>query len=526
MVWRLYDLCGLRQPERLALLQPSDCYTCSRFGMVSDCVYLLKDLLPAGVLGLYFKSDSVTSTKGPPATESDDWNTLTPFLEAHQLHLIDSSLSIFRDLDSLVRLRLLRATWGTVICDVIRLHIRIYLIPTDHPAAHGSLFSRAREKLEQKKMVDGRTTLFSLLTHVDCSPTAWVNFTAPQDGFEPFLRRQHVSCEYLGGTIFSDIMRQDLRTLSEIYGDLPSPINNPSTFLSGTDERTQKAFRHALNWDSPPGMRPLYAYQRRTVARMLQQELDPGIAPDPLYLPINGVPINGSRKTFYLQPSTMVVLSECPMRSQVKGGILCEEMGTGKTCIILALIMATKHQVSSPEEPLVDEPERHVLTPLALRHFPTPKFERARQAARLNTRPSVMPSLVEMLAHVIRTSPELLNPPGFNDSLKERVPDHIWDLLVENHPFYHVFERVPVHASPRRRNLNKGPRKVYLTSATLVIVPRAILEQWNAEINKHCEAGSIRHIYLDIGPKARPMPSAQDLASMYDVSSRDSFGCV
>ena len=285
----------------------------------------------------------------------------------------------------------------------------------------------------------------------------------------------------------------------------------------------QKALRRALYWESPPGMRPLYAYQRRTVARMMQQELNPGIAPDPLYVTIHGIQLEGSSKskTFYLQPSTMEILSECPMRSQAKGGILCEEMGTGKTCIVLGLIMGTKHQLSSPEEPLWDEPERPILTPVAFRHFSTRQFESARQVAHVKDRPSGFPSLVEILTHFIRTSPGL--PPGVNESLQERLPDHLWESLMENQPFYHVFERMPATMSPRRKPLNRGPRKVYLTSATLVIVPRAILEQWNAEIHKHCEDGSIRHISLDIGPKSRPLPSAQTLASMYDVSSNHSF---
>jgi SNF2-related domain len=264
-------------------------------------------------------------------------------------------------------------------------------------------------------------------------------------------------------------------------------------------------------------MRPLYAYQRRTVARMLQQELDPGVAPDPLYIPIHGVQLEGCNRVFYLQPSTMEILSECPLRAQAKGGILCEEMGTGKTCIVLALIMATKHQLSSPEEPLWDEPDRPILTPLALRHFLTRQFENARQVVRINDRPSNIPSLVEMLTHFIRASPDLIKPSGFDNSLKDCLPDHLWESIAENHPFYHVFERLPASLSSRRRYLDRGPRKVYLTSATLIIVPRAILEQWNSEINKHCEAGSIRHISLDIGPKARPMPSAPILASMYDV---------
>ena len=481
--------------------------------MVAEDVFTLKNLLPAGVVQLYFEPDSSTL---PPVTESDDWNTFSLFLVNHKLHLIASSQLRLLDLDFLVHNRFLRASWRLTIYDgVIRVHICVYLIPYDLPGAHGTLLAHNRDR--QKLMFHARKTLTSLLSNTNRSATAWVCSPVSGDELKPFLSRQPVSCFSFERRFSNVAVRQDIRSLSEIYGELPSPTIDPTTFLSGTDPRTQKALRRALYWESPPGMRLLYPYQRRTVARMLKQELDPGVAPDPLYIPIRGV--EGSDVVFYLQPSTMEVLRECPMRSQAKGGILCEEMGTGKTCIVLGLIMATKYQLSSPEEPMWDEAERPILTPLAFRHFPTPQFQRAREVARVKDRPTTFPSLVEILTHFIRASPELIDPPGFNDSLKEQLPDHLWETLMENHPFYHDFERMPANASPRRQGIARGPRKVYLTSATLVIVPRAILEQWNVEINKHCEGGSIRHLSLDIGAKYRPMPSAQELASMYDVSS-------
>jgi hypothetical protein len=260
-------------------------------------------------------------------------------------------------------------------------------------------------------------------------------------------------------------------------------------------------------------MRPLYAYQRRTVARMLQQELDPGVAPDPLYIPIHGV---HDVKTFYLQPSNMEILRELPMRSQARGGILCEEMGTGKTCIVLGLIMATKHQISSPDDPPWNAPERPVLTPLAFRHFPLSQFEHSRSDAHVKSRRAPLPSLVEMLTHFIRASPECIGPPGYDVYLQERCP-HLWEPLARNHPFYHVYEHIPETASPRRKGLNRGPRRVYLTSATLAVVPRAILEQWNAEINKHCDGGSLRVLFLDSGDRASTIPPPYELASNYDV---------
>lgn len=67
----------------------------------------------------------------------------------------------------------------------------------------------------------------------------------------------------------------------------------------------------------------LFHYQRRTVAAMLQKELDLVDIPDPLFVPIVGV----DSTTFYLQPATMEVLAERPLVSPTRGGILCEELG-------------------------------------------------------------------------------------------------------------------------------------------------------------------------------------------------------
>ena len=271
----------------------------------------------------------------------------------------------------------------------------------------------------QKLMLHAWKTLTSLLSDTNRSTMAWLCSPVSQDELEPFLSQQPVSC-FPFERCFSNIaVHQDIHLLSEIYGELPSPTINPTTFLSGTDPRMQKALHHALYWESPPGMRLLYPYQQRTVTWMLKQELDPGVTPDLLYIPIHGV--EGSDVVFYLQPSTMEVLRECPMRSQVKGGILCKEMGMGKTCIILGLIMATKYQLLSPEEPMWDKAERPILTPLAFQHFPTPQFQCAREVAHVKDRPTTFPSLVEILIHFIRASPELIDAPGFNDLRSKRA---------------------------------------------------------------------------------------------------------
>lgn len=111
--------------------------------------------------------------------------------------------------------------------------------------------------------------------------------------------------------------------MAEIYGDLPSPQITTSSIPSECGNIVGRLlnFRDDLGG---LGMRStLYKYQRRSVASMLQKELDPRDVPDPLFIPLVGV--NGEE--FYFQPGTMEILRERPMVAPNRGGILCEELG-------------------------------------------------------------------------------------------------------------------------------------------------------------------------------------------------------
>jgi hypothetical protein len=72
------------------------------------------------------------------------------------------------------------------------------------------------------------------------------------------------------------------------------------------------------------GMRSsMYKYQRRSVAAMIQKELDVTDIPDPLFISLASM----FREEFYLQPGTMEILRERPTVAACRGGILCEELG-------------------------------------------------------------------------------------------------------------------------------------------------------------------------------------------------------
>lgn len=109
--------------------------------------------------------------------------------------------------------------------------------------------------------------------------------------------------------------------MAEIYGDLPSPKVDLLTAKNHQDSEIASGILEGL---SVPGLRSEpYNYQRTTVATLLDREINPGNAPDPHYVPLKGV----DGKVLYLQPAKMEILRERARIAQVRGGVLCEELG-------------------------------------------------------------------------------------------------------------------------------------------------------------------------------------------------------
>jgi SNF2-related domain len=188
--------------------------------------------------------------------------------------------------------------------------------------------------------------------------------------------------------------------------------------------------------------------------------------------------------------------------------------------MVLALVLVTIDQLSQPEESIHDS--RPVMTPLAFRHFPYPQFEAARKSLS-SPRPiparddHCFPRLLEVMLHYIRTSPEALHLRQNMEWLEDRGLQPLIDL---NAPFYLQGEEPMMLPRPQRNRTNLGFRKMFLTSATLIVVPPNLLAQWNSEILKHClgpEESDDALRYLVVNPKDE-LPAARLLATNYDVS--------
>lgn len=356
------------------------------------------------------------------------------------------------------------------------LYIRIYLVPTDLPIVRASLRHRSEAVLKE-----GHRHLQSLLPSIVQDQRSW-----NADELPPISQPQ---------TYFlpRDI---DNRTMAEIYSDLPSLVS--SRFDVGQEIR---------------GLRSdLYEYQRQSVAVMIEKELSKQPVQDPLYIPISS--IDGER--FYFQPPTLTVSRECPTVARCKGGILCEELGTGKTVMILGLILATVDQLSQPEESLLDY--RPVMSPLAYRTFPADEYQNARKRAgvhkSLASDATRVPSLVELLLHRIRTWGDTVDIRSHEEQLEA---SNLSQLLQANTPFYHHYPvKSPMYAlgpSRTRDRISEYPRVMHLTTATLVVVPINLLGQWDREILKHCQS-TLRYLVVR---NTTQIPSARVLASDYDL---------
>ncbi|KAG1855044.1 hypothetical protein C8R48DRAFT_720376 [Suillus tomentosus] len=429
--------------------------------------FALDNLLSAGTISVDVQGRHLHCAHGH---ESDTWHPVP----SQQLPVcVDDD--VFCKISFLTEHQFLRATCRLGTSQRV-LYIRIYLVPTDSPIVKESLRYRTEVILKE-----GHRHLQALLPSIVQDQRSWnadelSSNSQPQNYFLP-----------------RDL---DNRTMAEIYNDLPSLVS--STI----------AVKHEIR-----GLRStLYEYQRQSVAMMIEKELSNQPVQDPLYIPISNM--HGER--FYFQPSTLTAARECPTVARCKGGILCEELGTGKTVMVLGLILATINQLSQPEESLLDY--RPVMSPLAYRTFPADEYHNARRRAGMHRSLALdvtrVPSLVEILLHRIRTWGDEVDTRSHEEQLEA---SNLWQLLQANTPFYHHYTvKSPMHglgSSRTRRRVSEYPRLMHLTTATLVVVPVNLLGQWDREILKHCHS-TLRYLVVQQTTK---IPSAKALASDYDL---------
>ena len=253
-------------------------------------------LLPYGVLTLH----SFHGLPGPAPTAPDTW------LWAPPLPWISSRRSTFEaDLEFLCHNDFIRTTYRMEGPGIAR--IRVYVLPED---CEWYLIR------EQRTEYRGRALLKRLWDILDVSEEAWSGEVG--GGGEKW--------RYYCG--LSLVAEDDVSlNLSTLFNSLPSPKPD-SRIVQDVSPILSDLFESVLEDDGVPGFKSqLYHYQRESVWKMLQRELLPQKRSDPRlrkWIGPTGVMawINTDDMTFFRHPQFV---------DDIPGGILCEEMGTGKT---------------------------------------------------------------------------------------------------------------------------------------------------------------------------------------------------
>ncbi|KAK2045043.1 hypothetical protein LZ31DRAFT_541442 [Colletotrichum somersetense] len=365
-----------------------------------------------------------------PASSAVGASSAGPFDEADDIFLRSASFQQYRNL--------LAAKWLRI---ELRINpddgkfgvARIYILPDD---VDNRLVDRARVKLH--KLHKSRKSLISLL---DLSPEAW--------SCQPSGTRLALDCIFEGDASHDD----ESASLLQLFNTIPSPDPDPDTITHLTD---REAAYSVLDGDLP-GLREtsvLYDYQRRSAAVMIQRESQPGRVLDPRL--VKGTDQVGG--TFYYDLSAGVLLKEPRFYEGVRGGILAEQMGSGKTLICLAVILASRHSATRT-------PDLHQGSDIRVR---TRIGSLADMAASAATRKSA----------AWKSYFNIYEP-------KEMVYSKCIDAIKRNPGFYHVPARPPRRTSRHSSLVKPIMRKIWHSHASLVIVPNNLVRQWVQEIEKH-----------------------------------------
>ncbi|KAI0387398.1 P-loop containing nucleoside triphosphate hydrolase protein [Hypomontagnella monticulosa] len=243
-------------------------------------------------------------------------------------------------------------------------------------------------------------------------------------------------------------------SLLSMFNNVPSPDPHPE-LEPNLDTRDRM---ECLLESQIPGLTTkLYPYQGRSAALMLQREENPGRIVDPRYQ----LRRDQEGRHWYFDDVAGSILRDARYYDGARGGILAEEMGTGKTLICLALILCTKNEPAKVPEPFLAE--------VSPRLGKTSLLDMVAAATNKHSVPwkPYFEACSAQLGYDYRNCIDALTRP-------------------ENRAFYKVQNTL---VEPRRSSRNTSrtiPSKtVYLSSATLVVVPNNLVKQWQTEISKH-----------------------------------------
>jgi hypothetical protein len=315
--------------------------------------------------------------------------------------------------------------------------VRIYILPDDVGRASIPRQSPALRK-----------SMKLLLAHLDISNDTW------NGSWDENVRVVHVD------PILDDRNVQDDPSLFQLFNSLPSPNPDPDIV---SDYYARGAMQDLLD-NNVRGLKTMmYNYQCRSAALMLQREVQPTRMIDPRLRRIK----DQSGATWYCDISASSCLVEPRTYETAQGGICAETMGLGKTLICLALILATRDLSSHV-------PVEHSIDSIPIR--------------------KKTGSLMDMCANTIGRS----GTPWKNYFAPEEAAGYdlsrCKEALVEGSGFY-TLPQAQLTKSTRNAILSPA-RKIWLSTATMVVVPSNLIQQWQEEIKKHVVEGALKVLVM------------------------------
>lgn len=399
--------------------------------------------IPLGCLDLSIADVSPVFSDEPSLAR---WRAFAPAYSKARTHINSTDDNLPSDIqDALLQTkekRMLAPLWKSgwirlsfrLLCDSGTTigRVRIYVLPFD-------VGGHAINKSDDEKL----KMLALLLRRLDYSSEAWAGATFHARATQPTLDDP------------KDAPATTESNLLAMFNSVPSPDPQLAAI---TDPNAHFIMGHIMDSDLQGLKTTLYPYQRRSTALMLQRELVPGRFVDPrlrCYRDQNG-------HVYYYDSVTGLVFKEPRYYDGTRGGILAEEMGTGKTLICLALVLSTRGEPAIAPEPFVAENP--------------PRGHNA--------------SLMDMVAAAVNRH-SIAWPQYFEHRRQTLGYEH--DTCIKalrdpaNQTFYKVMSDPLVE--PRRSSrlvLLETPQKhVHLGSGTLIIVPDNLVTQWREEIKKH-----------------------------------------
>ncbi|GJJ69493.1 hypothetical protein EMPS_01839 [Entomortierella parvispora] len=302
-------------------------------------------------------------------------------------------------------------------------------------------------------------------------------------------------------TLFQDDWSKNLY---DIYMDIPSPYSAKDPIKANSMENTESnegslLALEALEPGCLPGMRTeLYPYQKHSVWKMMTRERCPNFLYDPSVVSA----LDMDKRPYFLsiKPAGVAgVYRQMTSRfDDTRGGILCEEMGSGKTIICIALILLTKDHFSVPPLGI----SRHCVVNNQLYEWDILRESFIKADAKV-------PSLFDQALVTARMH-----------GLPYRQWEHSLGINAEKLDNVHVYYYPTINnaRSGRLRGKldRKEKKKVYLSRTTLVVVPDNLMDQWALEIYKHTESDKNALSFLTIPNGHQVIPEPLELMK-YDL---------